>query len=101
MITVKLPASVRIYDTIVRYKSMAPKNNKEFQEFTMKWWVRKPRIKGFCHENGHTRQWDGQVLVESAVWPNGDICDENSCVRIKACVQGTIDMYFPNGRPKE
>ncbi len=101
MITVKLPASTRIYDTLVRYKSMVPKNNKEFQEFTMKLWGRKPRIKGFYHENGHARQWDSQVLVEPAVWPNGDIYDENSCARVKAYMQEIIDMYFPNGRSKE
>jgi hypothetical protein len=59
------------------------------------------KIKGFYHENGHARQWDSQVLVEPAVWPNGDIYDENSCARVKAYMQEIIDMYFPNGRSKE
>lgn len=97
----KLPASAKIYDALVRYKSMVPKNNKEFQEFTTKWWGRKPRITGYCHESGHARQWDSQVLKEPAVWPNGDIYDENSYARVKAYVQEIIDMYFPNGRPKK
>lgn len=96
----KLPASAKIYDTLVRYKSMVLKNNKEFQEFTENWWGRKPRIKGFCHESGHAQQWDSQVLKEPAVWPNGDIYDENSCARVEACIQEIIDMYFPNGHPK-
>ncbi|MCK4292618.1 MAG: M60 family metallopeptidase [Planctomycetes bacterium] len=97
----KLPASAKIYDLLVRYKSMVPKNNKEFQEFTRKWWGRKPRIEGFCHEAGHARQWDSQVLKEPTVWPNGDIYDEKSCARVEACMQEIIDMYFPNGRPKK
>ncbi len=48
----KLPASAKVYDALVRYKSMVPKNNNEFQEFTTNWWGRKPRIKGYCHEGG-------------------------------------------------
>jgi len=96
-----LPASAKIYDQLVRYKSMVPGNNKEFQEFTEKWWGRKPRIKGYCHEAGHARQWDNQALAEPTVWPNGDIYDENSCARVKASVQDIIDMYFPHGRPRE
>ncbi|MHC4743261.1 MAG: hypothetical protein ACYS8Z_15205, partial [Planctomycetota bacterium] len=96
----KLPASAGIYDQLVRYKSMVPENNNEFREFTTKWWGRKPSIDGFCHEAGHARQWDSKVLATPTVWPNGDIYDENSCARVKACVQEIIDMYFPKGRPK-
>ena len=98
----KLPASAKIYDQLVRYKSMVPQNSQAFQTFTRTWWGRQPRIKGWCHENGHARQWDSEDLSSEqapAVWPNGDMYDETSCARVKACVQDIIDMYFPNGRP--
>ncbi|MCP4450349.1 MAG: hypothetical protein GY809_02730 [Planctomycetes bacterium] len=97
-----LPASAKIYDQLVRYKSMVLEDNTEFQSFTTGWWGRQPRIKGWCHENGHARQWGKEDLSSDkapAVWPHGDIYDETSCARVKACVQDIIDMYFPNGRP--
>jgi len=100
----KLPAAAKIYDQLIRYKAMVPEDNEAFQAFTTKWWGRQPRIKGWCHENGHARQWDTEDLSSEnapAVWPNGDIYDENSRTRVKACVQDIIDMYFPDGRPKE
>ncbi|MHC4249817.1 MAG: M60 family peptidase N-terminal accessory domain-containing protein, partial [Planctomycetota bacterium] len=45
-----LRPSRRIYDQLVRYKSMALRSNKEFQEFTTKWWGKKPSPKGWCHQ---------------------------------------------------
>ena len=97
-----LPASAKIYDQLVRYKAMVPEDNQAFQAFTTSWWGRQPRIKGYCHENGHARQWDKEDFSSDkapAVWPHGDVYDETSCARVKACVQDIIDMYFPNGRP--
>lgn len=81
----KLPASAKIYDTLVRYKSMVPKNNAEFKKFTTLWWGKQPSIKGYCHQNGHAQQWDTY--------------NEDSCKKAQAYIQEIIDMYFPNGRP--
>ena len=99
----KLPASAKIYDTLVRYKSMVPTNNKEFQEFTKMWWGKQPSIKGWSHQRGHARQWDTTDYSDEknpAVWPNGDVYNEHSCKRVKGRVQEIIDMYFPEGRPE-
>ena len=82
----KIPASAKIYDTLVRYKSMVPKNNAEFKTFTTFWWGKQPSLKGFCHQKGHAQQWDSY--------------DEKSCKKAQDYLQEIIDMYFPNGRPK-
>jgi hypothetical protein len=98
-----LPASAKIYDTLVRYQSLVPKNNAEYQKFMKLWWGKQPNIKGYCHQNGHARQWDNTDHSNEKnppVWPNGDIYNENSCKRVKSYIQEIIDLYFPNGRPK-
>ena len=82
----KLPPSAKIYDTLVKYKSLAPKNNQQFRNFTTKWWGKKPRSKGYVTEKGHAELWDK--------------FDKKSSARIKNNVQYIIDLYFPKGRPK-
>jgi len=83
----KLPASAKIYNTLVKYKSLVPKDNKAFQDFATKWWGKKPTSKGYVTEKGHAAQWD--------------TFDEKSSALIKKTVQEIIDLHFPDGRPKE
>ena len=82
----ELPASAKIYDTLVKYKSLVPKDNKAFQDFATKWWGKKPRSKGYTTEKGHAELWNK--------------FDEKSSARIKDNVQYIINLYFPKGRPK-
>lgn len=81
----KLPQSAKIYDTLLKYKSLVPKDNKAFQDFALKWWGKQPRSKGFTTEQGHAAQWDTY--------------DEKSAAHIQMTVQEIIDAYFPDGRP--
>ncbi len=95
----KLPASAEIYDALLRYRSLVPEDNKAFQDFALNWWGHKPSINGYWTEREHARQWDNELLWDPPEVPNGEIYDQSSCARIKAVVDGLIDMYFPGGRP--
>jgi hypothetical protein len=81
-----LRPSRKIYDQLVRYRSLVLRNNREFQAFTTKWWGKKPSQKGWCHQKGHAQLWNSY--------------DEKSCARAKAYVREIINMYFPKGRPR-
>jgi len=81
----KLPASAKIYDTLVHYKSLVPKDNKAFRDFATKWWGKQPSSKGFTTERNHAQQWEKY--------------DEKTAAAITSTVQEIIDLYFPNGRP--
>jgi len=82
----KLPASAKIYDALVHYKSLVPKDNKAFREFAGKWWGKQPSSTGFTTERNHAEQWEKY--------------DEKTAAAIAGTVQGIIDQYFPGGRPK-
>lgn len=62
-------------------------------------WGKQPSINGYWTEKEHARQWDDEILWDPQMLPNGEIFDESSCARIKAVVDGLVDLYFPNGRP--
>ena len=83
----KLPASAKVYDTLVHYKSIVPADNKAFRAFAVKWWGKQPSPKGYTTERGHAKQWEEY---------DGKMAD-----RIRKNVQGILELYFPNGRPKE
>jgi hypothetical protein len=83
----RLPASARVYDALVHYQSLVPKDNQAFREFATNWWGKQPSAKGFTTERGHAAQWD-QFNAETAA-------------RISRTVREIIDGYFPAGRPKE
>jgi hypothetical protein len=82
-----LKPSAKIYDLLVKYKGLVPKNNKEFREFALKWWEKQPSPKGFTTERNHAARWDSY--------------DEKEAEKVRKVVQEIIDDYFPNGRPKE
>ncbi len=103
-----LQPSAKIYDTLVRYKSLVPADNAAFQTFALNWWGHKPSINGYWTEREHTRQWDTTDYWTSNGWdyhgtdPNqadGEIYTEATCARIKAVIDGLLDLYFPDGPP--
>ncbi|MFC1805689.1 hypothetical protein ACFL09_01755, partial [Planctomycetota bacterium] len=82
----KLPPSAKVYDALMRYKSLVPANNQAFRDFATKWWGKQPSAKGYWTEREHTKQWEG--------------FNEGTSAQIKKTVQEIIDEYFPDGRPK-
>ncbi len=100
--TRKLAPSPAIYDALVHYKSLVPKDNAAFQEFALKWWGKQPSINGLWTESEHARQWDNTPHLEK--WPvperaNGEIYDEQAASELRDTVQEIMDLYFPAGRP--
>lgn len=81
----QLPASAKIYDTLVHYKSLVPKDNKAFREHAMLWWKKKPSAEGYTTERNHAAYWDSY--------------DEETAKKLRGIVQKFIDRYFPDGRP--
>lgn len=81
------PASAKIYDTLVHYQSLIPKDNKAFREFALLWWGKEPRPDGFTTERNHAARWESY--------------DEKEADRVRQRVRATLDRYFPDGRPKE
>jgi hypothetical protein len=81
----KFPPSAKIYDTLVRYKSLVPKDNAAFREFAQIWWDKEPSIKGFTEERNHAGYWASY--------------DEKVAEQLQNVVQELIEKYFPNGRP--
>jgi hypothetical protein len=95
-----LPASAAIYNRLVHYKSLVPADNQAFQTFALGWWGHQPSINGYWTEREHARQWDNEVLWDPPAVPNeGEMYDETSCARIKAVIDGLLDLYFPDGPP--
>ena len=82
----KVPASAKIYDALLHYKSLVPADNKAFRAFASKWWGKQPSSKGFWTERGHAKQWEDY--------------DEKTSALIKSTVQELLDLYFPGGRPR-
>lgn len=82
-----LPASAKIYDTLLHYKSLVPKNNQAFREFAQLWWQKEPREKGFTTERNHAAYWNSY--------------NEETATKLRGLVQSVVDRYFPDGRPKE
>lgn len=83
----KLPASAAVYNALMHYKSLVPKDNREFRDFAGKWWGKQPSAKGFMTEREHAAQWE-------------DFNEETSA-QIKKTVQEIIDLYFPDGQPEK
>jgi len=83
----KLPPSAKVYDALVHYKSLVPKNNEAFRDFALKWWGKQPSAKGYWTEREHARQWEE--------------FNEDTSTQIKKTVQDMVDEYFSAGRPKK
>ena len=83
----KIPASSKVYDLLVTYKNLIPKNNTTFREFSLKWWGHEPSIKGFATERDHAARWKDY--------------DEKMADQTDKVFQNILDRYFPHGRPNK
>lgn len=82
-----LKPSRKIYDLLVNYKSLIPKDNAAFREFALKYWGKEPSPKGYTTERNHAARWESY--------------DQEEAKRVTAVMQKIIDRYFPNGAPEE
>jgi hypothetical protein len=82
----KLPASAKIYDALLHYKSLVPEDNKAFRKHALMWWTKEPSAKGYTTERNHAARWKSY--------------DEAEAERVRQVVQDVIDRYFPDGRPE-
>lgn len=80
-----LNPSAKVYELLVKYKSLVPEDNKAFREFALKWWQKEPSPDGYTTERNHAARWENY--------------DEKEAARVRKTVQAIIDRYFPNGRP--
>ncbi|MBI1337950.1 MAG: hypothetical protein GC164_13455 [Phycisphaera sp.] len=80
-----LKPSDKVYNLLVKYQSLIPKDNAAFREFTLKWWGKEPSEKGFTTERNHAARWNDY--------------DEAYAAKVRARVQAILDRYFPNGQP--
>ena len=81
-----LPASPKIYDLLLRYEGLVPKDRETFRSFALSWWGKPPRPEGFTIERNHASRWDSY--------------DEKDAERVRRRVHAVLDRYFPNGRPE-
>ena len=82
-----LPRSAKIYDALVRYKSLVPADNPAFQTFATSWWGRQPLPTGFTEEQNHAARWATYNAASATATTNR--------------AQQIIDLYFPSGRPSD
>jgi len=80
-----LAASVKIYDTLIKYKSLVPDNKQGYQDFASDWWGHQPSSDGHVTEKDHAMLWNSY--------------NEAYALLIRNNVQDIIDLYFPNGSP--
>lgn len=83
----QLNPSAKVYDTLIRYKSLVPKDNEAFRKFAKQWWDKQPNPEGYTTERNHAARWENY--------------DADMASKTQETVQQIIDMYFPNGRPAE
>jgi hypothetical protein len=87
IVSENLPASAKIYDTLVKYKSLVPEEKTNYQDFASGWWGHQPDSNGHMTEKDHAMLWSTY--------------DEDYALLIGNNVQDIIDLYFPDGRPLE
>jgi hypothetical protein len=87
IISENLPASAKVYDTLVKYKSLVPEEKTNYQDFALSWWGHQPDSDGYMTEKDHAMLWSTY--------------NEDYALLIRNNVQEIIDLYFPYGRPLE
>lgn len=83
----RLKPSAKVYDALVHYQSLVPKDNAAFRDFARQWWGKEPSASGFTTERGHAKQWQE--------------FNEQTSARIRQNVQEILHTCFPGGRPKD
>lgn len=79
--------SAKVYDLLVKYKSLIPEDNAAFREYALKWWGKQPSPDGYTTERNHAAYWESY--------------DEAQAEKVRTTVQAIIDKYFPEGRPTD
>lgn len=79
--------SAKVYNLLLKYKSLVPKDNEAFREYALTWWGKEPSPDGYTTERNHARRWKNY--------------DKNMAEKTRQTVQAIIDRYFPDGRPEE
>ena len=87
IVSENLPASAKIYDTLIKYKSLVPEKKTNYQDFAFSWWGHQPDGNGYMTEKDHAMLWSTY--------------NEDYASQIENNVQDYIDLYFPDGRPLE
>ncbi len=85
-----LAPSAKIYDLLIKYKSLVPANNAEFRDFAFGWWGKQPSIDGGQTESEHARYWDNST---------GQMYTEDTAAALEGVIDDLIALYFPGGRP--
>ena len=86
-----LQPSGKIYDLLVKYRSLVPANNAEFRDFVLGWWQRQPSLDGGdLTEREHAAQWDDS---------SGNMYTEDSAAALEDVIDDLIALYFPDGPP--
>ncbi|MCK5461521.1 MAG: M60 family metallopeptidase, partial [Bacteroidales bacterium] len=57
IISENLPASAKVYDTLVKYKSLVPEEKTNYQDFALSWWGHQPDSDGYMTEKDHAMLW--------------------------------------------
>ncbi|HKK18582.1 MAG TPA: hypothetical protein VJ952_07855, partial [Opitutales bacterium] len=78
--------SVKVYDTLVKYRNLIPEDKAAFREFAKNWWGKQPSGEGYTTERNHAAYWESY--------------DEKTAEKVRRTVQKMIDTYFPEGRPE-
>jgi len=83
----KLAPSAKVYDTLVHYQSLVPRDNAAFRTFANGWWGQPPKATGYQIERAHAQQWESY--------------NEQTAAQIKQTLQEILDHYFSGGQPRE
>jgi hypothetical protein len=88
--TENFPASSKIYDRLESYKTLIPKNNKEFNDHA---YERYPD--GFAGKRINPRYGKGWYEVWTPLY------NETHADSAQVALQNIIDLYYPSGRPSD
>jgi hypothetical protein len=76
--------SAAIYDQLVHYQSIIPKDNAAFRDYASQWWGKQPSQEGFTTERNHAARWESY--------------NEKEAQKVHDTIQAILDRYFPNGQ---
>jgi hypothetical protein len=82
----RIKSSRKVYDTLLRYKSLIPEDRAAFREYARAWWDKEPSEKGYTTERNHAAYWDAY--------------DRQVAEEVHLTLHEIFERYFPDGRPK-
>ena len=84
--TENLPASTEIYDELIRYKTLIPVTNEDFEAHARTMYP-------LLRQDPNTEAFEGWYFEKALTW------SEDDSVASQRALQDIIDLYFPEGRP--